>query len=307
MRKFFGFTVGIFAAFSAQPALADEPYAVTPNGRAEMMFDVAAIETADLLAGACMSSNWVIKDQSPQQVLCEAPATFGQSLMANLMMGNSYSTPPRLYYRFSIVQMSSETRVQANGWMGLQSAFGQNREMDTNLKGFHNNAMDMMRAAGGRYPEGTSFPNHAYVGSGFSYTETPKKGLMLNSLESDGPFALAGLTEGDVVTRIAGERWKSFDDFYDGLHKAIASDAYEVEFYRGGEKMGTTVARVFRPSVGPLDYELVPFGQADEPTVVVQSEISTADELAKFAELLDKGIITQEEFNTQKGRLLGLD
>lgn len=307
MRKSISVVVTFVVAFVAQPALADEPYAVTPNGRAEMMFDVPAIETSDLLAGACMSSNWVIKDQSPQQVLCEAPPTFGQSFMANLMMGNSYSTPPRLYYRFSIVQMSSETRVQANGWMGLQSAFGQNREMETNLKGFHNNAMDMMRSAGGRYPEGTSFPNHAYVGSGFAYVESPKKGLQLAEVDLEGPFALAGLVEGDVVTRVAGERWKTFDDFYDGLHKAIDGDTYEVEFYRGNEKMEAVVARSFKADIGPLDYELVPFGQANEPTVVVRSEVSTADELAKFADLLAKGIITQQEFDAQKAKLLGLE
>ena len=298
--------MGFLAAMCSQPALADEPYAVTPNGRAEMMFDVPAVETSDMIAGACMSSNWVIKEQSPQQVLCEAPPTFGQSLVANMLMGNSYSTPPRLYYRFSIVQLSNETRVQANGWMGVQSAFGQNREMNANLKGFHNNAMDMMRAAGGRYPEGTAFPNHAYVGSGFDYTETPQKGLRLREVDPEGPFARAGLRDGDVVTRVAGERWKNFDDFYDGLHKAASSDQYEVEFYRAGDKTKASVARLFRSAVGPLEIDNPPFGQANEPQVVVQNEISTADELAKFADLLSKGIITQEEFDEQKSRLLGM-
>jgi predicted Zn-dependent peptidase len=33
---------------------------------------------------------------------------------------------------------------------------------------------------------------------------------------------------------------------------------------------------------------------------------SSADELRKFKELLDSGIITQEEFDTKKKQLLGL-
>lgn len=308
MKKFVIAAVSVTIACSATPALADEPFAVTPNGRAEMMFDVTAIETADLLAGSCMNNNWAIKEQSPQHVLCEAPPTFGQSLLANLSMGNSYSTPPRLYYRFSIVQLSNETRVQANGWMGLQTAFGQNREMETNVKGFHNNAMDLMRTAGGRFPEGTIFPNHAYIGVNMDYTEAPKKGMVITALEPDSPLADAGLREGDVLYRVAGERWKGYNDIYDGLHKAAKEPSYEVQFYRGGDRQEVTVDRMYRAEVGPPAIENPPFG-SDEPTqtVVVQNEMSAADELAKFADLLSQGIITQEEFDAQKSKLLGLN
>ena len=37
-----------------------------------------------------------------------------------------------------------------------------------------------------------------------------------------------------------------------------------------------------------------------------QPPISAADELKKFKELLDMGIITQEEFDAKKKELLGL-
>lgn len=308
MNKIYAIACGVIAAQLSTPALADEPFAVTPNGRAEMMFDVPAVETADLLAAACMSSNWNIKEQSPQHVLCEGNPTFGQSLLANLSMGNSYATQPRLYYRFSIVQLSNETRVQANGWMGLQTAFGQNREMETNVKGFHNNAMDLMRGAGGRFPVGTTFPNHAYIGAAFEPTSSPKEGMRLTKIEEAGPLEAAGFQVGDVLYRVAGERWKSYDDVYDGLHKASKNPSYEVEFYRGGTRMEVLVDRVYRGRVGPMETPLPPFAN-DEPTqtVVVQNEVSAADELAKFADLLAKGIITQEEFDAQKSKLLSLD
>ena len=308
MKKFVGAIFGVSVALVAQPALADEPFAVTPNGRAEMMFDVPAVETADLLAGACMDAQWNIKEQSPQHVLCEGDPTFGQSLLANLSMGNSYSTPPRLYYRFSIVQLSNETRVQADGWMGLQTAFGQNREMETNVKGFHNNAIDLMRGVGGRFPEGTIFPNHAAIGAGFEPTDSPKQGMRLTMIDPGGAFDVAGLQVGDVLYRVAGERWKTYDDIYDGLHKAAKEPTYEVEFYRGGQKMEVMAPRIFRAEIGPMETPNPPFG-SDEPaqTVVVQNEISAADELTKFADLLDRGIISQEEFDAQKSKLLGLN
>lgn len=39
---------------------------------------------------------------------------------------------------------------------------------------------------------------------------------------------------------------------------------------------------------------------------VIQQATSSADELKKFKDLLDSGIITQEEFDTKKKQLLGL-
>lgn len=44
------------------------------------------------------------------------------------------------------------------------------------------------------------------------------------------------------------------------------------------------------------------------PTTLVKQEIpqSNADELAKYKDLLDKGVITQEEFNAKKKQILGL-
>lgn len=44
--------------------------------------------------------------------------------------------------------------------------------------------------------------------------------------------------------------------------------------------------------------------QGERPTVVAQ--VSVADEIKKFKELLDLGVITQEEFDTKKKQLLGM-
>lgn len=39
---------------------------------------------------------------------------------------------------------------------------------------------------------------------------------------------------------------------------------------------------------------------------VVRTQTGTADELKKYKDLLDKGVITQEEFDAKKKQLLGL-
>lgn len=83
---------------------------------------------------------------------------------------------------------------------------------------------------------------------------------------------------------------------------------------------GTTVVRVhlatssgkIQEIVTPPPSEIIPF--LDEclavPKNVAQSKehtgISVADEILKFKNLLDVGIITQEEFETKKKELLGL-
>ena len=45
--------------------------------------------------------------------------------------------------------------------------------------------------------------------------------------------------------------------------------------------------------------------RAQQPAAVVQ-QVSAAEELKKFKELLDMGAITQEEFDAKKKQLLGL-
>ena len=44
--------------------------------------------------------------------------------------------------------------------------------------------------------------------------------------------------------------------------------------------------------------------QTNKPVIQENSNISIADELLKFKQLLDMGVITQEEFDDQKKRLL---
>ena len=52
--------------------------------------------------------------------------------------------------------------------------------------------------------------------------------------------------------------------------------------------------------------ERIAFYKKQKNTPLVVAEVSSADELKKFKELLDQGIITQEEFDAKKKQLLDL-
>ena len=40
--------------------------------------------------------------------------------------------------------------------------------------------------------------------------------------------------------------------------------------------------------------------------MIVEPQVSVADELMKYGELYEKGLLTEEEFNAMKKKLLGL-
>ena len=55
-----------------------------------------------------------------------------------------------------------------------------------------------------------------------------------------------------------------------------------------------------------VDEQIMKFANNKGGTTIVQQAASPAEELKKMKELLDMGIITQEEFNAKKKELLGL-
>lgn len=285
----------------AAPAIADEFFAVTPSGATEMLFPESATTVSGKLSGKCIDSRWTVITSSPNEVVCEAPLNMGQSIMGQLLMGNSYSTPPRRFFRFNVAEINGISRVQASGWMELQMAFGQVKRNDFSGPEFHNGAMNFLSAAGGQYPPGTTFPNHAAVG--FDLEEDipvgKHRGLRVKSVTPGLPGEKAGLLPGDVVTEIAGKRFKTVDDYLDATAKAAKKPAYEVEVLRDTKTVKLTIERAFRPA---STEQVV---SAARPAAPTGATASVADELAKLAKLKSDGILTEVEFEAQKKKLLG--
>ena len=291
-------------AISSTPALADEPFAVTPSGATEAYFDLSIVEASDLLANQCVNLGWTMLTSSETTVVCEVPVSFGNKLLSALA-GPRYATPPRQFFRFNLAGAQGYTRVQASSWQEIQTAFGQTQRTDLQSENYHNSVMGFFKVIGGLYPPNTTFPNHAAIKTDYRFVEGPEEGMMLDSVEPDGPLGRAGLQPGDVIVRIAGERIKDNNDLSDGLHKAIRGETFEVQYVRAGDKMKIDVPVEYNSAAGPLPARaIVEVAEEKGPTTVIQNELSVAQELAKFAELRDAGVITEEEFQDQKRKLL---
>lgn len=103
----------LVALFVAAPtaAWADKMFAVTPSGAAEMLFASGQQETVSALSSKCIDSRWTVISSSATELTCEAPMSMGQSVLGQVLMGNSYSTPPRRFFRFNVSENSGVSRV----------------------------------------------------------------------------------------------------------------------------------------------------------------------------------------------------
>lgn len=302
--------VAALALLAAQPALADEFIAVTPSGQTEALFDLDVTSTSDALASRCIDVGWVVISSTSTVVVCEAPMNTGQQVLGQLLLGNSYSTPPKRYLRFNLTKVENVSRVQASGWVETQMAFGQIQRADFSGPEFHNSAVGFLTSAGGRLPPGTTFPNHVRVG--VTLDTISRDGAVVKEVEPEGAAAKAGIQIDDVIRRFAGERIKSEGDWWDGAARAAKAPTYEIEVVRGGKTQKVTLMREFRPPViappaSAIDEDLMraAIGTKDAPrSTEMPPNFSIADEIAKLAGLRDQGLITDEEFERQKARLL---
>lgn len=304
MTKFGKTVIGILLAGASAPALADEYFAVTPSGATEMLFPTTTEKTVGVLTSKCIDASWTVISSSSTEVVCEAPMNFGQSLLGQLAMGNSYSTPPRRFFRFNMANLNGISRVQASGWMELQMAFGQMRRTDFSGPDFHNSITGFLAGAGGKLPVGTTFPNHVMIGmDGVLSLKAKEGGFDVAMIADGGPAAKGGLQVGDRIIRIAGKKFKSDEDYLDAAAKAAKTSSYEIEYVRDGKSAKMTLEREFRTPI--TEAVIAVIDPATSPqTTVAASTLSVADELAKLAKLKADGILSEEEFQSQKAKLL---
>jgi len=292
-----------FVLSAASPALADEMFAVTPSGMAEMLFSDDPRTVIGALSSKCIDSHWTVISSSETELVCESPMNMGQSILGQMLMGNSYSTPPRRFFRFNAANINGTSRIQASGWMELQMAFGQMKRTDFAGPEFQNGIMNFMSAAGGKYPVGTTFPNHVFMGfTGADATDGKYAAVRVTGLVSGSPAANAGIQDGDVITRIARKRFKNTGDYLDATAKAAESPTYEVSAIRAGKPITFNVARAFRPA---WSEQVIAAPRPPSPSPQVVAPSSVADELGKLARLKQDGLLTEAEFDAQKKKLLG--
>lgn len=283
--------------------IASDFFAVTPSGAAEMMFPGNTPSVVAQISSKCMDAQWKVASTSSNEVICEAPLSMGQSIMGQMLLGNSYSTPPRRFFRFNVLETAGVSRVQASGWMETQMAFGQVKRADFSGADFHNSVMGFMSSAGGKFPVGTRFPNHVVMGFDAENIQHGKYGaLRVKEVKANTPAERAGLQVGDVVERIADRKFKNDEEYLESLAKAAKSATYKIGVTRNNESIILTLEREFRPAFA----EAVVAQPIAATTTAQPLPVSVADELTKLLRLKEQGILTQAEFDAQKARILDL-
>lgn len=117
--KFKRWSLGCLLALLASPAAAEGPITV--------WFQEEPSAVSDKLANLCADRNAAVVEQDDRHVLCQREESGGKGILAQALLGNSYSTSPVLNVRFSILKDRGTARVQASQWVELQMAMGQTR------------------------------------------------------------------------------------------------------------------------------------------------------------------------------------
>lgn len=296
---------------AATPAYAgNDMFAVTPSGRTEMFLPGTTLQDASgKVSARCMANGLTVVSSSANDVVCELKMGAFNSALTQLLIGNSYSTPPKTLVKFNLAQMSNNTIVQANEWIETQMAFGQMRRQDLANDKVHNDLMAFLSSAGAQYLPGTSFPNNAYMGVAFKgSTKTKFKGkdtpgVVLGQVTAGAPIDVAGAKEGDLLVAVNDKPFANVMDFEKRTRDIPVGSKYDVTVERAGHPMTLSVVSARRPAVGGEVMQTTQLAGTPAPVAAVP-QISVADEIMKLNALKEKGVITDAEFQAEKASLL---
>lgn len=77
------------------------------------------------IANSCLDRSGTIIKSDELSLTCETPLGRLDSVVAQMALGGSSVSAPKLLTRFVIIANGTETRVSANSWFETQSSFGQ--------------------------------------------------------------------------------------------------------------------------------------------------------------------------------------
>lgn len=131
-----GLTTQLLLACATDTPLVKE----TASGLAEESYDnVTSEEVRGQIMEACLNRGMPVTDSSTNHVICGHRMRGAEAFVAQLLIGNSYSTTPERRIRFTIFTVGDRVRVTAGAWMETQMAFGQMRRVELDHNTTRNN------------------------------------------------------------------------------------------------------------------------------------------------------------------------
>ena len=110
---------------------------VTQSGKPERLFTSAkATDVKGKMIDRCSMAGLQVDERGTNTLICSKTLSGGDAVIAQIAIGNSYSTTPEQKVSFVITQRGNDVFVMATSiWIETQMAFGQTRRQDiTNNK-----------------------------------------------------------------------------------------------------------------------------------------------------------------------------
>lgn len=127
------------------------PMVKTPSGRPEAIFhNSSPEEVRSKLSSACLDAGLVISDSTNNAVMCTKQMEGMQAALAQMAIGNAYSTAPVQSVRFNLVNTDAGVRVQAFQWIETQMPFGQINRQELNAGAQFNEIQQLLYNLGGQ-------------------------------------------------------------------------------------------------------------------------------------------------------------
>ncbi|MCL4315343.1 MAG: hypothetical protein M1527_00435 [Gammaproteobacteria bacterium] len=121
----------------------------TVSGYPEGSFSNSTVEVVrSKLIDGCSSRGILVQEAAGNQVVCGKTMDGGDAVLAQMLVGNSYSTTPERKIRFVIYQSGSDVKVSAQQWIESQMAFGQVRRQELNSNNQKNDIQQFLFSLG---------------------------------------------------------------------------------------------------------------------------------------------------------------
>lgn len=250
--------LAVLSTVMASPSVAREKEVTTPSGRAEMVFGYTALPDAlTTIQSKCMDKGWMVSSQTSNQVVCEVPMGIWQSAFTQMMIGNSYSTEPKQFARFSLAQVGEHVRIQTQVWAETQMAFGQMQQHQYTDDATYNNMLGFMGEAGAQLPVGSRFTASAYLGiDGVDGTVQNGRrsayAYQLTRINEAAPGYRWGLRSGDLITKINNRTFRDDEGMVALLNRQRVGENMSVTFVRDGAEQTLSGTAEGRPTINAL-------------------------------------------------------
>ncbi|WP_265498258.1 hypothetical protein [Providencia rustigianii] len=118
--------LGILSGCVSQPPLKK----VTQSGKPEGEYaNTTKMSVMNALTSYCNEKGFMVIEATESNVLCSKETEGMGSVMAQMAIGNAYSTTPVGKLRFSIGEVGNKVKVWADAWIETQMAMGQVNQM----------------------------------------------------------------------------------------------------------------------------------------------------------------------------------